>query len=129
MLGETVAVLTRRKTGEDEMGEPLYEWDSERVENVLVRPLSGFVRPLSGSDLADSLRPDGIRVSYSLAFPKAWTAGKAPGFLTHRRVALVARGMDERDADAALRVSGSPDRTVPCPTAWDTTAEVGRVDG
>ena len=122
MLGETIAVLTRRKTGEDEMGEPVYEWDSERVENVLVRPLSG-------SDLADSLRPDGIRVSYSLAFPKAWTAGKAPGFLTHRRVALVARGMDERDADAALRVSGSPDRTTPCPTAWDTTAEVGRVDG
>lgn len=122
MLGETVAVLTRRKTGEDEMGEPVYEWDSERVENVLVRPLSG-------SDLADSLRPDGIRVSYSLAFPKAWTAGKAPGFLTHRRVALVERGMDERDADAALRVSGSPDRTTPCPTAWDTIAEVGRVDG
>ena len=122
MLGETVAVLTRRKTGEDEMGEPVWEWDSERVENVLVRPLSG-------SDLADSLRPDGIRVSYSLAFPKAWTAGKAPGFLTHRRVALVTRGMDERDADAALRVSGSPDRTTPCPTAWDTIAEVGRTDG
>jgi len=127
MLGETVAVLTRRKTGEDEMGEPVWEWDSERVENVLVRPLSG-------SDLADSLRPDGIRpdgirVSYSLAFPKAWTAGKAPGFLNHRRVALVARGMDERDADAALRVSGSPDRTTPCPTAWDTAAEVGRTDG
>lgn len=122
MLGETVAVLTRRKTGEDDMGEPVYEWDSERVENVLVRPLSG-------SDLADSLRPDGVRVSYSLAFPKAWTSGKSPGFLTHRRVALVARGMDERDADAALRVSGSPDRTTPCPTAWDTIAEVGRVDG
>ena len=127
MLGETVAVLTRRKTGEDEMGEPVWEWDSERVENVLVRPLSGS--DLADSDLADSLRPDGIRVSYSLAFPKAWTAGKAPGFLTHRRVALVARGMDERDADAALRVSGSPDRTTPCPTAWDTIAEVGRVDG
>lgn len=122
MLGETVAVLTRRKTGEDEMGEPVYEWDSERVENVLVRPLSG-------SDLTDSLRPDGIRVSYSLAFPKAWTAGKAPGFLAHRRVALVARGMDGNDADAALRVSGSPDRTAPCPTAWDTIAEVGRTDG
>ena len=122
MLGETVAVLTRRKTGEDEMGEPVYEWGSEQVENVLVRPLSG-------SDLTDPLRPDGIRVSYSLAFPKAWTAGKAPGFLAHRRVALVARGMDGNDADAALRVSGSPDRTVPCPTAWDTIAEVGRTDG
>lgn len=122
MLGETVAVLTRRRTGTDEMGEPVYGWSAEQVENVLVRPLSG-------SDLADPLRPDGIRVSYSLAFPKAWTAGKAPGFLAHRRVALVARGMDGNDADAALRVSGSPDRTVPCPTAWDTIAEVGRTDG
>ena len=122
MIGETVAVLTRTKTGTDEMGEPVYEWASERVENVLVRPLTG-------ADLVDSLRPDGIRVSYSLAFPKAWTAGKAPGFLAHRRVALVARGMDGTDADAALRVSGSPDRTAPCPTAWDTIAEVGRSDG
>lgn len=122
MLGETVAVLTRRRTGEDEMGEPVYEWDSEQVENVLVRPLSG-------SDLADPLRPDGIRVSYSLAFPKAWTEGKAHGFLAHCRIALVARGMDGNDADEALRVSGSPDRTSPCPTAWDTIAEVGRVDG
>ena len=122
MLGETVAVLTRTKTGEDEMGEPVYKWSAEQVDNVLVRPLSG-------SDLTDPLRPDGIRVSYSLAFPKAWTAGKAPGFLAHRRVALVARGMDGNDADAALRVSGSPDRTVPCPTAWDTIAEVGRTDG
>lgn len=122
MLGETVVVLTRTKTGEDEMGEPIYKWSAEQVENVLVRPLSG-------SDLADPLRPDGIRVSYSLAFPKAWTAGKAPGFLAHRRIALVARGMDGNDADAALRVSGSPDRTAPCPTAWDTIAEVGRTDG
>lgn len=122
MLGETVAVLTRTKTGTDEMGEPVYEWASERVENVLVRPLSG-------ADLVDSLRPDGIRVSYSLAFPKAWTSGKKPGFLAHRRVALIARGMDATDADSALLVSGSPDRTVPCPTAWDTVAEAGRSDG
>lgn len=122
MLGETVAVLTRTKAGTDEMGEPVYEWTAETVDNVLVRPLSG-------SDLVDSLRPDGIQVSYSLAFPKAWTAGKLPGFLAHRRVALVARGMDAKDADSALMVSGSPDRTVPCPTAWDTVAEVGRNDG
>lgn len=122
MLGEAVAVLTRVQGGTDEMGEPVYEWTSEVVGDVLVRPLAG-------SDATDQLRPDGIRVEYSLAFPKSWTAGKAPGFLAHRRVALVARGMDAEDADAALRVSGSPDRTVPCPTAWDTVCEVGRSDG
>lgn len=122
MLGEDVVVLTRTKAGEDELGEPTYTWDGERVSNVLVRPLSG-------SELTDALRPDGIRVSYELSFPKSWTAGKAPGFLAHRRVALVARGMDGSDADSALRVTGSPDRTIPCPTAWDTSCEIGRVDG
>lgn len=122
MLGETVAILVRTKTGEDSMGEPVYEWTSEHVDNVLVRPLAG-------SDLREDLRPDGIRVSYSLSFPKAWTTGKLPGFLDHARVALITRGMDETKPEDALRVSGSPDRTIPCPTAWDTTCEVGRVDG
>lgn len=122
MTGERVSVLTRSQAGTDGMGEPVYEWSHELVEGVLVRPLSG-------SDLTGALRPDGVRVSYSLAFPKSWTAGRPPGFLARRRVALVDRGMDAEDAEAALRVSGSPDRTVPCPTAWDTVCEVGRVDG
>lgn len=122
MLGETVAVLTRRKTGEDEMGEPSYTWTAETVQNVLVMPVAG-------TDLGELTRPDGVRVEYSLAFPKEWTTGKQPGFLAHRRVALTARGMDKEDPDSALHVSGSPDRTIPCPTAWDTIAEVGRIDG
>ena len=49
MRGERVAVLSRRKAAEDAMGEPVFEWDSEIVENVLVRPLGG-------SDLADARR-------------------------------------------------------------------------
>ena len=123
MLGEDVVVLTRSKVGEDELGEPVYEWSGETVNNVLVRPVDS-------SDLADKqLRPDGVSVTYSLAFPKSWTSGKAPGFLAHRRVALVARGMDGSDADAALLVTGSPDRTVPCPTAWDTMCDIGVVYG
>lgn len=120
MTGETVAVLRRSKAGEDGMGEPVYRWSAEVVENCLVRPLSG-------SDLADALRPDGVRVQCSVALPKAYTATMAP--LAHARVALVDRGMDPSDADAALRVSGAPDVTRPCPTAWDVVAECGRVDG
>lgn len=122
MLGEDVAVLTRSETGTDEMGEPVYSWESETVHNVLVRPLAG-------SDVNQDARPDGVRVSYSLAFPRSWTAGKPAGYLRGARVALVARGMDPGDQDAALVVSGWPDRTPQSPLAWDTTAEVGRVDG
>lgn len=117
MLGEPVSVLTRRRTGEDSMGDPVYAWDPERVENVLVRPLQG-------SELNDALRPDGVRVRYALAFPRSYT-----GDLSHARVALVARGMDGEDPDAALRVTGNADRTPQSPLAWDRTVEVGRVDG
>lgn len=120
MTGERVAVLRRSEAGRDEMGEPTYSWSHEVVENCLVRPMSG-------SDASDEIRPDGIRVSYRIALPKSYTATMAP--LAHCRVALVDRGMDPSDAGAALLVTGSPDRTVPCPTAWDVLVDVGRVDG
>ena len=120
MLGERVAVLRRRMAGRDDMGEPVWGWDAETVEGVLVRPLAG-------SDVGEAGRPDGVRVEYSVALPKSYTATMAP--LRHARVALLDRGMDPGDADAALRVSGSPDVTRPCPTSWDVIAEVGRVDG
>lgn len=117
MLGEVVAVLTRRKAGEDEMGEPVYAWDAETVQDVLVRPLQG-------KELNEALRPDGIRVRYALAFPKTYT-----GDLSHARVALVARGMDAGKPEEALRVTGNADKTPQSPLMWDRTVEVGRADG
>lgn len=120
MLGERVAVLRRSKTGEDPMGEPVYEWVREVVDNCLVRPLPG-------SDIEEPERPDGVVAEYSVALPKSYTATMAP--LRHARVALVDRGMDPADAGAALMVSGSPDVTRPCPTLWDVIMEVGRVHG
>ena len=123
MLGERVAVLRRDAGGEDEMGEPIYRWKSETVPGCLVRPLDGD--EVDGGE--GLFRPDGVTVSYRIAFPKAWTRTAAP--LRGCRVALVERGMDPDDEFSALRVSGAPDRTIPCPTLWDMTAEVGRVDG
>lgn len=117
MLGEKVCVLTRSKTGEDSMGEPVYEWMPQIVENVLVKPSTG-------QDLDDDLRPDGVRVEYTLAFPKSFSEKSLRG----ARIALLDRGM-EQDANTALRVSGSPDVTNPCPTNWNMLVEVGRVDG
>lgn len=119
MMGEEVTVYRREKTGEDSMGEPVYEWAAERVEGCLVRPLAG-------SDLSDPARPDGVRASYSVALPKTYTAGMAP--LAHARVSLTGRGMAD-DAATALRVVGEPDVTRPCPTAWDIVVSLGRVDG
>lgn len=120
MMGERVAVLRRAEAGRDAMGEPVYTWSAETVDGCLVRPLAG-------SDMEDPVRPDGITAEYSIAFPKAYTASMAP--LAHARVALVGRGMDPSDADAALIVSGYPDVTHPCPTAWDVVAKVGRAHG
>lgn len=120
MLGERVAVLRRRMAGRDDMGEPVWEWDAETVENCLVRPLAG-------TDIEEAARPDGVVAEYSVALPKAYTATMGP--LRHARVALVDRGMDPADAEAALRVSGSPDVTRPCPTLWDVVLECGRAYG
>ncbi len=117
MLGETVAVLSRRKIGEDELGEPVYEWESQRVDGVLVRPVSR-------DDPDEPERPDGIRVQYSLAFPKSY---QGPS-LEHARIALVDRGMEE-DPEDALLVSGKPDVLRLCPTKWNMIAKVGRVYG
>ncbi len=120
MIGETVAVLRRVDGLPDEMGEPTATWESEEVENVLVRPLSG-------SDVQDAAHPDGVRAEYRLAFPKSYTATCGP--MRNARVAFLDRGMDAGDAASALIVSGCPDVTRPCPTDWDMVVEVGRVYG
>lgn len=119
-MGEAVAVLRRSLGGADAMGDPIEEWSAETVEGCLVRPLAG-----SDDRLEDS--PDRRRAGYRIAFPKSWTATAEP--LAGCRVALVARGMDPSDAPSALRVAGAPDRTSPCPTAWDLAADVWRADG
>ena len=120
MLGEAVAVLRRADGEPDAMGDPVPTWSHEVVEGCLVRPLGG-------QGLGDVDAPDGRTAEYRIAFPKSWTATAAP--LAGCRVALIDRGMDPVDPESALRVQGSPDRTVPCPTAWDTTADVRRADG
>lgn len=117
MLGETIAVLRPSYGEPDEMGQPAVTWSVETVEGALVRPLSG-------SELNDALRPDGVRVRYAVSLPKGYH-----GTLGRCRVALVARGMDPADAETAYRVTGPTDETPQSPLAWDRTVEVGRADG
>lgn len=119
---EAVTVLRRVETGADAMGEPTYEWEPEEVGGCLVRPLDGM--EARTGDAASSLRPDGVSLRYSIAFPEGYTAP-----LRHCRVALTDRGMDA-DPDSALVVAGDPDFTrVPAGFPWSRVASVGRTDG
>lgn len=122
MTGEEVAVLVPVRGDADAYGNATTTWTAQTVPGCVVRPLNG-------SDARDAQRPDGVTVSCTVALPKAHTA--AAGLSTWRgcRVALVERGMDANDPEAALRVSGAPFRTVPCPTSWDVVLECGRADG
>lgn len=122
MMGESVTLFYRSDTATDDFGNPVSEWTAEEVGNCLVKPLNG-------SDASDAQRPDGVRVSCTVALPKSYTEGTAYDRFKHSRVALTARGMDGTDPEGALRVSGSPFRTEPCPTLWDTILECGVENG
>lgn len=134
MMGETIAVLTRKQTGTDSMGEPIYEWSSELVKGALVRSLDGSSSVSYGSGLFTSgvqlpAKPDGTGVKYRISFPRTWTSKHARGYLANARVALVDRGMDANDWRNALHVVGAPDRTPESPLIWDMDVEVGRTNG
>lgn len=117
MIGERVDVYRREQVSLDALGEPEYIWTVEHVDNVLVRP----VNTSSTADISDAERPDGMRITYILGFPKTYS-----GSLAHCKIVLADRGMVFEDA---LDVDGSPDYLKPCPTAWNMLVNVGRVDG
>ena len=125
-LTKTVRVWTRSQTGTDPMGEPVYSWSYVDVAGVLVAE-GASSDDGGGGEVAD-LRPDGIRVRYTLAFPKGYDGPSLRG----ARVTLLdpMYGMDV-SADgwrSALAVSGDP-RPQVRPTRWDLRAYVGVTDG
>ena len=119
---DEVRVWTRAQDGVDPMGDPTYTWAHADIRGVSVR--NGVARDFPGSGEDMGLRPDGVRVTHTLAFPRGHGLD-----LRHARVALLDRGMDPDDWEAALVVSGDPRPQVPCTTRWDTICEVGRTDG
>lgn len=120
MLGETIALLFPDCDVIDPMGEPVIKWRPLEVDGALVRPKTS-----DESGAGD--RVGAIRSLYSIALPKSFTRDMPS--LANARVALVDRGMDPDDGHSALRIFGSPDRTMPCPTKWDVVFDAGRVDG
>lgn len=127
-LTQDIRVWVREAVGTDPMGEPVYEWKHHDVSGVLVRV--GIGSEMERGDSASDLRPDGVRVRFTLAFPKEYDGPP----LRHARVTLLdpSYGMDADETEGwrtALVVSGDPAPQLPCPTRWNMTCEVGRTDG
>lgn len=107
--GEAVTVI-RRTCGRDELGEPTEPVEErEEVANVVVYPGST-------SDL-DASRPEGVKVAFTLCFPKTY-GGELRG------CSVLVRGTE-------YDVVGNPKRYTAAntPGDWNLTAEVGRTDG
>ncbi|NEG54756.1 hypothetical protein [Bifidobacterium platyrrhinorum] len=114
MRGETVTVLRRVRTGVDEGNNPVYEWERETIENVLVDS------PAT-SDADDSNRPDGMRVDAVFRFPRSYAGGPLDG------CRIVIRG----DEENPYHVVGHP---IPVdggmtPTAWNMSVEATYSEG
>ena len=63
--GEVVLVETRKLSGKNDFGEDIHETNELEVKNVLVCPSQR-------QDIRDSSRPDGVRLAYTLHFPKGF---------------------------------------------------------
>lgn len=107
MIGEDVNVLRRSQIGADAMGEPVYgPWESESV--------CVLSAPGKTSDLEAS-RPYGVKVSFTLHFPKTYTKS-----LKGCRIVLRGR---------MLRVVGDPQPYMCAPGPYDRPVEAEAIDG
>ena len=117
--GEAVTVYIKTIGAEDEHGDPVETWDPTPVEGALVYETAG-------SDLQDADRPDGVKVMARIQLPDSAMEAFGRDALEGAKIALTDRGQTEDDA---YWVIGSPNYAPVMPTAWNTTVEVGRVDG
>ena len=112
MKGEAVDVKTFKSTETDPFGAPINSPSIDTVDNVLVAPGAR-------SDVFESNRPSGVRVAYTLYFPKTFD-----GDLEGAKVKV-------RGKDPWLDVIGRPDHHTAAnvPGDWWIVAEVGTIDG
>jgi hypothetical protein len=111
VIGETVVVERPVETGRDAHNEPIVEWVSESVADVLVAPGPR-------ADISDAMRPVGTVVEWNLHFPKSWS-----GSLRGARISV--RG------GVPCGVVGDPQPFTleNTPTRWWLPVEVSRADG
>lgn len=112
IVGETVVVHTPQVVGTDPGGAPIYGTPATAtVDDVLVAPGAR-------DDVLESNRPEGVRVAWTLHFPKTF-AGSLRG------CSVSVRGGDP------LRVVGDPQPYTDAntPTRWNRPVELEAVDG
>lgn len=109
--GETVVVKRRVEVGRDPGNSPIYEWQDETVDGVLVAP-----GPLN--DVTDGTRPDGVEIAFNLHFPIGYPE-------TLRNALVLVRG------DGPFKVVGDPRHYTGSntPGPWSMPCEVGLVVG
>lgn len=113
--GITATVYKPKEAAKDRLGNTTKTWESVKVDNVLVSPLSG-------EDLETS-RPEGVNVALTLHFPKSFTASlkgcevalPAPWALAHGRYRVIGDPMPYIDANV--------------PNAWNRPVNVEAVHG
>lgn len=109
--GETVTVVREVEVGRDAGNNPIHEEVSEVVEDVLVAPGAR-------ADVIDSNRPDGVKVAWTLHFPKSFT-GELRG------ASVSVRGLDP----APVIGDPQPYTAANTPTRWNRPAEIEQVEG
>ena len=99
--GDSVNVLRFVNTGTDDMGEPVQEWQTETVEDVLFAP--------SSTEDVGAERPNGDAVVVTFHFPKTYTQSL--------------RGCKIEYAGSTYAVQGDPHGYMieNCPTRWNRT--------
>ncbi|MBD8218204.1 hypothetical protein IFU40_06100 [Microbacterium sp. CFBP 13617] len=107
--GERVIVQRAVEVGKNSRNEPRLEWRDEPVDNVLCIP-----GPLA--DVTDAMRPRGVRVEWSLYWPKTYTQSLAG-------CRVIIRGGEP------LNIVGDPQSYMGAPTRWNRPSEAGRTDG
>jgi hypothetical protein len=115
MTGEQITLYVKVEGPKDDFKDLTYTDEATIVANVLVEPMTG-------ADLTDDNRPDGVIVKYRLHFPKAWV------FSTNR---ISLRGTDIGVRGERCSVIGDPDAYTEAntPTDWCMPVLVSEVKG
>lgn len=100
---ETVMVKQRVQAGVNVIGEEIWDEKTQEVDGVLVAPGNT-------ADLAGNIRPDGVRIDFTLYFPSTFTASL-------RGATVTVRGI-------ACRVVGDPQQYLDTPGHWNRVVQV-----
>lgn len=110
MKGEMVKVFRPSETGVDDLNNPVYEYEEEAVDNVLVCPKAT-------NNEVDGIRQEGISLGLTLHFPKTFSKS------------LEGCHVECRGKRFSVLGNPQPYTLENCPTQWWLPVEVEAFDG